>query len=85
MASKESGRMTLKEKCLTIIVALVVFGVLWGVTITIFGGPPIRATPPPPAPPPPPQVTTTLHDAGDGVTCWVLRRGSEILGSGCLR
>ena len=32
-----------------------------------------------------PQVTTTLHDAGEGVTCWVLRRGSEILGSGCLK
>ena len=32
-----------------------------------------------------PQVTTTLHDAGDGVTCWVMRRGETILGSGCLR
>jgi predicted small integral membrane protein len=32
-----------------------------------------------------PQVETTLHDAGEGVTCWVLRRGETILGSGCLR
>jgi hypothetical protein len=32
-----------------------------------------------------PQVETILHDAGDGVTCWVMRRGEAILSSGCLR
>jgi hypothetical protein len=35
--------------------------------------------------PPAPQIETQLHDAGEGVTCWVLRRGETILGSGCLR
>jgi len=42
-------------------------------------------SPPPRAATPAPPVTTTLHDAGDGVTCWVLRRGETILGNGCLR
>ena len=50
--------------------------------ISMWEAVPPRVTPPAPQPPP---VETTLHDAGDGVTCWVLRRGSEILGSGCLR